>query len=73
VLRVAAHDRSPGVRWVAPAATTLIVVVGVLQLANAAFIRQLWPLVAGLLAVTALSLFMFAYILFAPSRAEVPA
>jgi hypothetical protein len=73
VLKVAAEDRSPGVRWVAPASTALMVVVCVLQLANAAFIRQLWPLVAGLFALTALSLFMFAYILFAPSRAEVPA
>ena len=73
VLRVAAEDRSPGARWVAPASTAVLVGIGALQLANAAFVRQPWPLVAGLLALTALSLFMFAYILFAPSRAEVPA
>jgi len=35
--------------------------------------RDLWPLYFGLLALTALSLFQFAYVLFAPSRVEVQA
>jgi len=45
----------------------------VLQLANIVFIRQLWPLSLGLIGLTALSLFVFGYILFAPARAEVEA
>jgi hypothetical protein len=45
----------------------------VLQLANALCFRQLWPFFLGLLALTAHSLLLFAYILFAPSRAEVQA
>jgi hypothetical protein len=44
-----------------------------LQIANAVFFRQLWPFYVGLLIITTFSLFMFAYILFAPSRVEVPA
>jgi hypothetical protein len=54
-------------------ATATLAGVHVLQLANVAFLRQLWPLYVGLLIITTFSLFTFAYILFAPSRSEVQA
>ena len=43
----------------------------VLQAANVAFMRQLWPFYVGLLTFTETSLFAFGYILFVPSRIEV--
>ena len=69
----AMEDRAPGQRLFAPYAVAMPTGIIVLQLANAAFFRQLWPFYVGLLALTAHSLFLFAYILLAPSRAEVQA
>jgi hypothetical protein len=65
------EDRAPGQRLFVPYAIVMPTGIVVLQLANAASFRQLWPFYLGLLALTAHSLFLFAYILFAPSRAEV--
>jgi hypothetical protein len=69
----APEERAPGLRFVAPLPYALVVGIIVLQIANAAWLSQLWPFYLGLLGITAWSLFLFAYILFAPSRAEVPA
>ena len=69
----APEDRAPGVGVVITYSAAILAGVHVLQLANAAFFRQLWPFYVGLLIITTFSLFMFAYILFAPSRSEVPA
>jgi len=66
-------DRAPGYRLVAPLLLAFPAGVLVLQGANVLFLRQLWPFYAGLLAITALSLFAFAYVLFAPSQSEVQA
>ena len=51
---------------------SLVAAIFASQIANAAFVRELWPFYLGLLALTAWSLFQFAYILFAPARADVP-
>ena len=64
-------DRAPGFRLVFGYVVAIQTGIIVLQLANAVFFRQLWPFYLGLLALTAHSLFQFAYLLFAPSRAEV--
>jgi hypothetical protein len=72
-LPVAEEDRAPGMKFVSVAYFAVLIGNIVLQLANAAFFGQLWPFYVGLLALTTYSLFLFAYILFAPSRAEVPA
>jgi hypothetical protein len=69
----AREDRAPGVGLVRTSSIAIFAGVQVLQLANAAFFRQLWPFYVGLLIITSYSLLMFAYILFAPSRSEVPA
>jgi hypothetical protein len=69
----APEDRAPGVGLVITYSAAILAGVHVLQLANAAFLRQLWPFYVGLLIITTFSLFMFAYTLFAPSRVEVPA
>jgi len=66
-------NRAPGQRLFTPYAIGMPTGIIVLQLANALFFRQLWPFFLGLLARTAHSLLLFAYILFAPSRAEVQA
>ena len=66
-------DQAPGANLVTALHLSVLAVVAVLQLANAAFFRQLGPFYVGLLVITTLSLFQFAYVLFAPSRAEVPA
>ena len=67
----APEDRAPGLRLVAPVNMATWTAIVVLQLANVAFFHQLWPFYVGLLALTAHSLFLFAYILFAPSRSEM--
>ena len=67
----AIEDRAPGQRLFIPYAIAMPTGIIVLQLANAALVHQVWPFYLGLLALTAHSLFLFAYILFAPSRAEV--
>jgi hypothetical protein len=67
------EDRSPGVRLIGPTMIAFMLAIGLLQVANVMFIRQLWPMVTGLLGIMAVSLFMFGYILFAPASAEVPA
>jgi hypothetical protein len=68
-----AEYRPPGMEFVRVAYIVSTTSNIVLQLANVALFRQLWPFYLGLLVLTAYSLFVFAYILFAPSRAEVPA
>jgi hypothetical protein len=70
-LPVAEEDRAPGVKFVSFVYFAVLIGNIVLQLANAASFGQLWPFYVGLLALTTYSLFMFAYVLFAPSRAEV--
>ena len=67
------EDRSPGVRLIGPILIAFTSAIGLLQVANVALIHQLWPMVAGLLGITALSVFQFGWILFAPASAEVPA
>ena len=67
----ATEDRAPGQRLFVPYAIAVPTGIIALQLANAAFLHQLWPFYLGLLGLTAHSLFLFAYILFAPSRAEM--
>lgn len=67
----AAEDRTPGIRLIGPISIALTLSIVVLQVVNVVFIRDLWPMVAGLLATMALSLFSFGYILFAPSRVEL--
>jgi hypothetical protein len=66
-------DRAPGYRFAAPLLVSIAVGAFLLQVANVLFFRQLWPFYVGLLVITTLSLFQFAYVLFAPSRAEVAA
>jgi hypothetical protein len=66
-------DLAPGLGGVMSIMWTIQALNAVLQIANVAFIGQLWPFYVGLLTITALSLVSFAYILLAPSRAEVPA
>ena len=65
------EDRAPGMKFVVVAYVATLTGTIALQLANAAFLRQLWPFYVGLLALTTYSLFAFAYVLFAPSRVEV--
>jgi hypothetical protein len=69
----AMEERAPGQRLFVPYSIALPTGIIALQLANAAFFRELWPFYLGLLALTAHSLFLFAYILFAPSKAELQA
>ncbi len=69
----APEDRAPGTGLVRTSSIAIFAGVHVLQLANAAFFRQLWPFYVGLLVITTFSLFMFAYILFVPAKAEMPA
>jgi hypothetical protein len=69
----APEDRAPGFGLVMTYSFGTLAGVHVLQLANAAFFRQLWPFYIGLLIITTFSLFMFAYNLFVPSRSEMPA
>ncbi len=72
-LRFPAEER-PSLGWVAPVVNlTSFGLVIILQIANLVGLRELWPFLCGLVAILALSLFYFAYILFAPFRAEVPA
>jgi len=73
VLPPARGDRAPRVALASAINLGTWTVIILLQLANAIVFRQLWPLYIGLLAITAQSLFQFAYVLFAPSRSEVPA
>jgi hypothetical protein len=73
VLPAARQDRAPGVLLAAGINIGTGAGIILLQLANAMIFRELWPLYFGLLALTALSLFQFAYVLFAPSRVEVQA
>ena len=69
----ATPDLAPGIGRLQPIFMTIQTLNVVLQAGNVAFIRQLWPFYVGLLTITTLSLFSFAYILFAPSRSEVQA
>jgi heme A synthase len=69
--RFPAEEYPPGLRWWVPVNFTSVGLVIVLQIVNLAGPHELWPFLLGLVAILALSLFYFAYILFAPSRAEV--
>ena len=66
-------DRAPTRQFVVPIGYAVLIGNVVLQLTNVAFFRELWPFYIGLLITTAMALFMFADVLFAPSRAEVQA
>jgi hypothetical protein len=70
---LAPENRAPGRALITIIYYPFMAAIAVLQLFNAVFFGQLWPFYVGLLAITAYSLFQFAYVLFAPSRAEVPA
>jgi hypothetical protein len=72
-LERAGEEGPPGLRFFAPFIVATYASIIALQVANVAFQRQLWPFHLGLLLMTALSLVAFAYILFAPTRGEVPA
>jgi hypothetical protein len=68
----AAPDQQPAGIWLMmPLYLGLFGIIIAFQLFNLAFARQFWPFLAGLLALTVLSLFMFAHVLFAPARSEV--
>jgi hypothetical protein len=69
----APEDRPPGIRFVMVFGAAILLGINVLQLANAAWFRELWPFYVGLLMLTAYSLFSFAYLLFGTSSSEVPA
>ena len=69
----AGQEGPPGLRFFAPFIVSTYASIIALQVANIAFQQQLWPFHLGLLLMTALSLVAFAYILFAPTRGEVPA
>jgi hypothetical protein len=72
-LQRAGEEGPPGLRLFGPfILATYVSIIG-LQIANVAFQQQLWPFHLGLLLMTALSLVVFAYILFAPTRGEVQA
>ncbi len=60
-------------RFFAPFIVSTYASIIALQVANIAFQQQLWPFHLGLVLMTALSLVVFAYILFAPTGAEVQA
>jgi hypothetical protein len=69
---IATLGASPaGDRWVGTFGYPYMGAIGVLQLANAASIGQVWPFYVGLLGITGFSLFLFAWTLLAPSSAEV--
>ncbi len=72
-LRRAGEEGPPGLRFFAPFIVSTYASIVALQVANVAFLQQLWPFHLGLLLMTALSLVAFAYILFAPPRGEVQA
>ncbi len=65
-----AAESPAGTRWVRPLAFTWMGMVVMLQIANVASIGELWPYYAGLVAITAYSMFQFAWILLAPARSE---
>ncbi len=67
------EEGPPGLRFFAPFIVATYASIVALQVANATFQHQLWPFYLGLVLMTALSLVVFAYILFAPSRGEVQA
>jgi hypothetical protein len=67
------EDRAPGEWLIIYISTAVLLSIVGLQLANAALFRQLWPFYVGLLGLTGFCLYQFAFILFAPSRSEVPA
>ena len=60
-------------RFFGPFIVATYISIIALQVANVAFHYQLWPFHLGLVLMIALSLVAFAYILFAPTRGEVPA
>ncbi len=70
-LPVAKEDRPPGLKFVGVAYFAMLTGNIALQLVNAASLHQLWPFYLVLLVLTTYSLFVFAYVLFAPSRVEV--
>ena len=72
-LAIAGEEGPPGLRFFAPFIIATYASIIALQVANATFQHQLWPFYLGLVLMTALSLVVFAYILFAPSRGEVQA
>ena len=67
----AGEEGPPGLRFFAPFIVSTYASIVALQVANVAFLQQLWPFHLGLLLMTALSLVVFAYILFAPTGGEV--
>jgi hypothetical protein len=69
----APEAQAPGVGVMVPIQYAIMAMNIVLQAANVTLIGQLWPFYVGLLATTAVSLLQFGWLLFAASRAEVPA
>ena len=69
--RLAPDESPPGMQILRPFVVAINTVTLVLQVANVAFIRELWPFYTGLLTITAIALVNFAHILLAPSRAEL--
>ena len=67
----AMEDRPAGSRWVKPFAFTYMGAITVLQLANGVSLQMFWPFYAGLLFLTAYSLFQFGWTLLAPARNEI--
>ncbi len=72
-VRPSGAEDPPGTRWWGLFSWPYVVAIFILQVANAASIGQLWPFYVGLVGITALSLFNFAYFLLAPIRSEVQA
>ncbi len=72
-LRRAREEGPPGLRFFGPFIAATYASIVALQVANIAFQQQLWPFHLGLVLMTALSLVVFAYILFAPTGSEVQA
>jgi hypothetical protein len=72
-LRRAGEEGPPGLRFFGPFIVATYASIVALQVANIAFQQQLWLFHLGLLLTIALSLVIFAYILFAPTRDEVQA
>jgi hypothetical protein len=73
VAPAAREDRAPEALLVAGVNAGGWAGIILLQLVNAMILRDFWLLYIGLFALTALAQFQFAYVLFAPSRVEVPA
>ncbi len=72
-LAIAGEEGPPGLRFFGPFIVSTYTSIVALQVVNATLQHQLWPFYFGLVLMTALSLVVFAHILFAPSRSEVQA